>query len=630
MKSSTNDVFASPPVPIFYTDFDSPLSTKKERKRALTRSVPRVIRTAPVGSRFYPRRFSLQKPHFITFKSNSDPVLTKSKSYNERSGLTYFEQCFEQERKIGEGSFGEVFRVKSKDDNKWYAVKRTIEPFRNSSDRELKLREVQKHELLPKHPNLVEFIRAWEERGRLYIQTELCEYSLSDYAEREHNIPEEQLWYYFSDLVAAVNHLHSHDLLHLDIKPENIFISRDQICKLGDFGLIFDLNKDTPVTAQEGDSKYLAPEVLNSPPGKPADIFSLGISILELATDLDLPSRGDGWRMLREGNIPEIFTNKISPKLRHLIYWMMEPDPEKRPTAQQLLNDVTIQHYLTLRIKQRSGVVTQYMMEKLMWLYMCILYALQFVLWPVTKPLSYFKGVPVTPRGRSDSPRTAAFYKSLTPESPSRHILTHGNNIVQRLRFDNCDSDDDEHEIYESAGGRCDSYATEQDGGNTVRPQRRLFDMPDANSTTSSSVSSPISSRRVAGGSMESEKRMRLSESPLRSPAYRIIGTSVDPEANHSDDGDEVDDDGRLHKRSTQFTKRNLRAAMSAPVPRQIRAQLRTLAMRPLPKLDFTILDSPKRTDERTKAKKNGSARKSPLAVRQVDSRGSSADEMAL
>lgn len=66
--------------------------------------------------------------------------------------------------------------MKSKDDNKWYAVKRTIEPFRNSSDRELKLREVQKHELLPKHPNLVEFIRAWEERGRLYIQTELCEY----------------------------------------------------------------------------------------------------------------------------------------------------------------------------------------------------------------------------------------------------------------------------------------------------------------------------------------------------------------------------------------------------------------------------------------------------------------------
>uniref|UniRef100_A0A915BPH6 Membrane-associated tyrosine- and threonine-specific cdc2-inhibitory kinase n=3 Tax=Parascaris univalens TaxID=6257 RepID=A0A915BPH6_PARUN len=630
MKSSTNDVYASPPLPIFYTDFDSPLSTKKERKRALTRSVPRVIRTAPVGSRFYPRRFSLQKPHFITFKSNSDPVLTKSKSYNERSGLTYFEQCFEQERKIGEGSFGEVFRVKSKDDNKWYAVKRTIEPFRNSSDRELKLREVQKHELLPKHPNLVEFIRAWEERGRLYIQTELCEYSLSDYAEREHNIPEEQLWYYFSDLVAAVNHLHSHHLLHLDIKPENIFISRDQVCKLGDFGLIFDLNKDTPVTAQEGDSKYLAPEVLNSPPAKPADIFSLGISILELATDLDLPSRGDGWRMLREGNIPEMFTNKISSKLRHLIYWMMEPDPEKRPTAQQLLNDATIQHYLTLRIKQRSGVLTQYMMEKLTWFYMCMLNALQFLLWPVMKPLSYFRGVPITPRGRSDSPRTAAFYKSLTAESPIRHVLTRSNNIVQRLRFDSYDSDDDEHEMYESTGGGCDSYAAEREGGDTVRPQRRLFDMADDSSTTSPSVSSPISSRCASGRSVEPGKRIRLSESALRSPARRIIGIPVGPEENHTGDSGEVVDDGRLHKRSAQFTKRNLRTAMSAPVPRQIRAQLRSLAVCPLPKLDFTILDSSKRIDEKTKAQKNGSVGKSPLTVRQVDSRGSSADEMVL
>ena len=71
-----------------------------------------------------------------------------------------------------------VFRVKSKNDGKYYAVKRTIEPFRNSRDREMKLREVQKHELLPKHPNLVEFKCAWEEKGQLYIQTELCEYRL--------------------------------------------------------------------------------------------------------------------------------------------------------------------------------------------------------------------------------------------------------------------------------------------------------------------------------------------------------------------------------------------------------------------------------------------------------------------
>lgn len=41
----------------------------------------------------------------------------------------------------------------------------------------------------------------------------------------------------------AVKHLHDHDLLHMDIKPENIFIAKDGTCKLGDFGLILDLSK---------------------------------------------------------------------------------------------------------------------------------------------------------------------------------------------------------------------------------------------------------------------------------------------------------------------------------------------------------------------------------------------------
>ncbi|VDM28525.1 unnamed protein product [Toxocara canis] len=263
-------------------------------------------------------------------------------------------------------------------------------------DRDLKLREVQKHELLPKHPNLVEFICAWEEEGRLFIQTELCEYSGFCFKScglfgKGAQHPRRELWFWLADLVAAVNHLHSHDLLHLDIKPENIFVSRDQVCKLGDFGLIVDLKKDVLIAHEEGDSKYLAPETLNSPPSKPADIFSLGISILELATDLDLPSRGDGWRMLREGNIPEVFTRskfsciflntltvepdrlktdklvgileftvQLSPKLVHLIYWMMEPDPDKRPTAQQLLNDASVQHYLALRCKQRPAQMVSF------------------------------------------------------------------------------------------------------------------------------------------------------------------------------------------------------------------------------------------------------------------------------
>lgn len=54
----------------------------------------------------------------------------------------------------------------------------------------------------------------------------------------------------------------------------------------------------------EGDPKYLAPEVMELQYGPPADLFSLGMTILELATDLDLPKQGDAWQMLRQGTLP--------------------------------------------------------------------------------------------------------------------------------------------------------------------------------------------------------------------------------------------------------------------------------------------------------------------------------------
>ena len=76
--------------------------------------------------------------------------------------------------KLGEGSFGEVFQVCSRDDGKMYAIKKSHQPFRGALDRKRKLAEVEKHERLAHHPNCVQFHKAWEERQKLYIQTELC------------------------------------------------------------------------------------------------------------------------------------------------------------------------------------------------------------------------------------------------------------------------------------------------------------------------------------------------------------------------------------------------------------------------------------------------------------------------
>jgi membrane-associated tyrosine/threonine-specific cdc2-inhibitory kinase len=67
--------------------------------------------------------------------------------------------------------------------------------------------------------------------------------SLDDIARENHEIHEPEIWHYLIDILMAINHLHSFDLLHVDIKPANIFVTSNGICKLGDFGLVFDLNK---------------------------------------------------------------------------------------------------------------------------------------------------------------------------------------------------------------------------------------------------------------------------------------------------------------------------------------------------------------------------------------------------
>lgn len=336
-KTGVMDGFSSPrPTPRFFPEPQT-FSTKKAKGTPRDSLPPRPpVKSAPPVSRIFPHR-PVERAQVISFRSedNNGSFLGKTDS-NDKN--LYFEQEFEIISKIGMGSFGEVYKVRSKEDGKLYAVKRSHERFRGESDRRRKLEEVAKHETLPPHPNCVTFYRAWEERQRLYIQTELCKISFSEYTEHHHDMLEEGIWNFLVDLLMAVKHLHDHNLVHMDIKPENIFISYDDICKLGDFGLVLDVSKGSDLSeAQEGDPKYMAPELLEGKFGKPADICSLGLTTLELAGDLDLPRGGEAWHLLRSGAIPEEFLRDKSFDLKYVIRQMLDPDPKSRPTVDQVL-----------------------------------------------------------------------------------------------------------------------------------------------------------------------------------------------------------------------------------------------------------------------------------------------------
>lgn len=277
----------------------------------------------------------------ISFKDSSGVVSDSllSPVYNRSSEETYFEQCFTKISKIGEGSFGEVFKVRSKEDGLLYAVKKSKQFFRSENYRHERLEEVRRYEQFSDHENCVRLYKAWEQDDRLYMQMELCQESLEHYLSVKKRLPEEKIWSILLDLLLAVKSLHDKNLIHLDIKLDNVLIGDDGICKLADFGLVIDVDRANRHQATEGDSRYIAPELMQGHFSRAADIFSLGIAILELSSYIELPPNGPLWQELRSGILPEDFIKTLSPELKQMIKSMMTPDAMARPTVDELLQN---------------------------------------------------------------------------------------------------------------------------------------------------------------------------------------------------------------------------------------------------------------------------------------------------
>ncbi|KAL3842302.1 hypothetical protein ACJMK2_020332 [Sinanodonta woodiana] len=494
------EAYPSPrPTPRFFPEVQT-FSTKKSRGTPKDSCPPRPpVKSCPPISRIFPHR-PIQRAQLVSFRSSeSNGSILK---FGEGT-KDYFQENFEIISKLGAGSFGEVFKVRCREDGQLYAVKKSQERFRGESDRRRKLEEVAKYEKLPCHTNCVRLYRAWEEKMLLYMQLELCKASLSHLAEDRHDIPEEEIWLYLVDLLMAVKHLHDNNLVHMDIKPDNIFITYDNVCKLGDFGLVIDLSKGNDFSeAQEGDPKYLAPELMDGKFGKPADIFSLGISILELASDLDLPRGGDGWHALRSGHVPNEFLLDKSFDLKYTIKQMLDPCPRSRPTVDQVLAFPCIRKVWKKRRREymvKSAMNSAKGLFFRVWEYILLI---TFVFtYPFRKLFPYSKQSSKTDSPHSSHSTSLAFDNSISDDDMFGDDLSINNNSIA-VPLDSSFSSSGES----SFQGTEDSFCKV--------PPRRAFTSPTIRHRHYENIPAPMSSSPVLPSSGSGSFGIQRNSSP--------------------------------------------------------------------------------------------------------------------
>eukprot|EP00750_Incisomonas_marina_P017060 INCI19811.1.p1 GENE.INCI19811.1~~INCI19811.1.p1 ORF type:complete len:707 (-),score=85.83 INCI19811.1:105-2036(-) len=249
-----------------------------------------------------------------------------------------FHREFQILSRIGCGNFSEVYQVRSLRSRGLYAVKKSLRPFQSRRDRENYEKEAYAYfQLGPACPQIIKYFRAWNEGGHFFVQMELCARgNLASFLKSlDCPVPELSVWNWVRQLALALRHMHAKGLVHMDTKPENVFLTSDGCLKLGDLGTASQYGHGE--SGIEGDKRYMAPELLLNSTKTPAvDIFSLGITVLEITQRHGLPREGQSWKLLRKGKLPPC-PRQYSPKLATFIVCLMHPDSRRRPTADIIL-----------------------------------------------------------------------------------------------------------------------------------------------------------------------------------------------------------------------------------------------------------------------------------------------------
>lgn len=257
-------------------------------------------------------------------------------------------------KEVGRGSFGEVWQVRDEQLDLEVALKvyialdeRGLEEFKGE----------YKNTYALNHPNLLHATYFGVDEKRPYLVMPYCPASAVGLLG---GIDEGTAWRFLRDVAGGLAYLHGQDILHRDIKPDNILRNEAGDFVITDFGISLRMrstlrrNSTRKADADMGGSiPYMGPEMFSANPQavKATDIWALGVSLFELMSG-DLPFFGQGGGMLLRGaEIPAI-PGHFSEELKKTVQSCLAKETWNRPTAEQLRD------YAEAKLQGRNPVKT--------------------------------------------------------------------------------------------------------------------------------------------------------------------------------------------------------------------------------------------------------------------------------
>ena len=249
---------------------------------------------------------------------------------------------------IGTGGMAVVFKAKCHRLNRLVAVKMLKKDLSDDAEFRRKFHEESQSVAMLSHPNIMAVYDVSRGGDMDYIVMELLDgITLKQYMERRGKLDWRETMHFITQIMRGLSHAHSRNLIHRDIKPQNIMVLRDGTVKVTDFGIACLSNGSNPSNEAIGSVHYISPEQAKGDyTDNRSDIYSAGVVLYEMLTGR-LPFEGDNPVSVAIQHFsaiplrPREINAEIPEALEQICMKAMATDRKKRyKTADEMISDL--------------------------------------------------------------------------------------------------------------------------------------------------------------------------------------------------------------------------------------------------------------------------------------------------